>query len=289
MPVPFAQLAVASVLLGGSAPASHDDDAIEILDAGDPATAVQFVTVPDVGDTATVAMVQTVRGRIVETTVWLDEPRTDSTVSLSSHVEIDVEVVDVDDDGFVLRGEVVSFTARDRSDDPFIADSYDALGAYESLVGETLDLTYDLEGTLDDVDAAPGTSLDDVQDDALWDIFSPDLSSIVPDEAVGTGAEWTFTEPGGVSLRCRLAATGDRYQVDASADADPEMLTELFGPTLAHGDIKFGAEYVVSGDPSNALDYQRSEDVHMAVDFSSGSDRGSMDITVSMRTTLTPS
>lgn len=286
MPGPFAQLAVAALISG--VPTSHDDGSIEIIDAGDPATAVRFVGIPDIGDTATVDMVQTVRGHVVETTQWLDEPRTDSTLSLSAHVRLTVEVIDADDGGFVLRGEVVDYSDRDRSDDAFIAAAYEALGAYETLVGESLDFSFDDDGALDWVDPAPGTSLDDEQEDALWDVFSPDLSSIVPDEEVGSGARWTISPPGDIELLCELTEIGDRYRIDASAVTDPALLTEVLGPVSGSGDVKFSAQYVVTGDPENPLDYQRTEDIDLAADFTSGSDSGSLRVSMTMRTTLTP-
>lgn len=280
-------LAVAAQLVGIPIPSSHDEPPVEILDAGDPATSVEFVRTPAVGDRATVVMTESVHGTLLQTNQWLDDPLVDVTLAFSARVELSFEVVDVDDDGFVVDADVLSYSGRNVGDESTFAAEYQRLAGYEAVVGEQVILTYGSDGDLWDVDS--DADLAPAEEDLLAWLSAPDLTAVTPGEPVGSGARWVYDDGGDLPLLCELVVVdGDQYVIDAGMLVEPDVVGEVFGPATRPEDVKIGARFRIAGAASDPLDYDRAEWISLAGEFTGGGDEAAIDITMSMHTILTP-
>lgn len=267
---PFAIAVFLAPALGLGGPGDHT---ITVTDPGDATHTTQFVTVPELGSSASIELAFAVAGSYSAMNTDDGDPDDNFVISLdySASISLDAEVTEVDSDGgFTIEAAVTAAEIDDTSTGEGNEDATDDLldslrpyREYEHLIGVRLAFVFDDDGTLDEVEAVGDVT--DEQEDAIDDVDDNTFGlATFPDEPVGAGAEWTVAIEDELPLHETLTSLeGDEFVIDSRGGIDPES-----GDTVPD-DVPDGATSTISahrsGSVSNPLDRRAEASIDSAL------------------------
>lgn len=244
--------------------AAGDDDTIPESTTAQ-STPGQSIVFTNEGDPAQQVLLQPPmvvgRARITEMTttagtVEITGAQTLSTpIDVSTTTQLAVDVTSVEaDDGFAAETTVESF-------DMTIAQGGDVAGSfafgddYAALEGMTLPTTYTADRSLVSITPPPGTTLTAEQQAAIDELNESEdgVTSALPDEPVGLGAEWQAQLPfqGAEALATfRLVSVdGSSWQLDFEFEADASAMETA--PSIESATGTIAATGTMTGDATN--------------------------------------